>query len=116
QHGMLLECRGAANFDGASAALADPVFDRARPGADGPEGVLDEMIAPEAGDFVDYVDQPYWPTSEDLPADGPYLVYLVGWQREITPTEYPGLLEPALDGLDTTTRWQSVWQVRALPG
>ena len=32
----------------------------------------------------------------------------------MTPTEYPGLLEPALGGLDTTTRWQTVWQVRVL--
>ena len=115
QFGKLLECHGSSNFDGADPALSDPVFDRARQGAAGSEGVLDEMISPAAGDFVDYMDQPYWPTPEALPGDGTHLVYVVGWQREITPTEVPGLLEPALGGLDTTTRWQTVWQVRVLP-
>jgi hypothetical protein len=115
QSGRLLECHGSANFDGADASLPDPVFDRARPGTDGPEGVLDEMIAPPEGDYVDYFNQPYWPTPDDLPDDGTHLVYVVGWQREITPTELPEMLEPALDGLDTTTRWQTVWQVRVLP-
>ncbi len=113
--GVGYENHGAANFDGEDASLPDPVFDRARPGSDGPEGVLDEMISPEAGDFVAYADQPYWPTPDPLPLDGTYLVYLVGWKRELTPTEMPGLLEPALGGLDTTTRWQNAWQVRVLP-
>jgi Family of unknown function (DUF6519)/Right handed beta helix region len=114
--GMLLECHGTANFDGTDPTRPDPVFDRARIAEDGPVGVLDEMIAPEAGDYVDYAQQPYWPTPEDLPGEGAYLAYLVAWQREITPTEAPALLEPALGGLDTTTRWQTVWQVRALAG
>lgn len=113
--GKVLACLGWANFDGAAPLLPDPVFDRARPGTDGPEGVLDEMIAPSSGDFVDYFDQPYWPTPEALPEDGTQLVYVVSWQRVLTPTEFPELLEPALDGLDTTTRWQTVWQVRVLP-
>lgn len=115
QYGKLLECHGSGNFTDGDASLPEPVFDRARPGSSGPEGVLDEMIAPAAGDFVDYFEQPYWPTPEALPEQGVHLVYLVGWQREVTPTEFTGLLEPALDGLDTTTRWQSVWQVRVLP-
>jgi hypothetical protein len=113
-YGILLECHGSGNFDGGDASLPDPVFDRARPGSGGPEGVLDEMIASPAGDFIDYFDQPYWRTPQELPQAGTHLVYVVSWQREITPTEFTGLLEPALDGLDTTTRWQSVWQVRVL--
>lgn len=112
--GMLCEHFGSANFDGSDESLPGPVFDRARPGDDGPEGVLDEMIAPEDGDFTDYLNQPYWPTPDALPDGGPALIYLVAWQREVTPTEMPGLLEPALDGLETTTRWQTVWQVRVL--
>lgn len=115
QYGKLLECHGSANFDDGDTSLPDPIFDRTRPGAGGPEGVLDEMIAPPAGDYIDYFDQPYWPTPQELPQAGTHLVYIVSWQREITPTEFTGLLEPALDGLDTTTRWQSVWQVRVLP-
>ena len=123
--GVPYENHGAADFTGEDPSLPGPVFDRGRPpeggagsdgGVEGPEGVLDEMIAPEAGDFVDYLEQPYWPTPEALPEDGPYLVYLVGWRRAVTPTECPELLEPALGGLDTTTRWQNVWQVRTLAG
>lgn len=113
--GVSYQNRGLANFDGGQPARPDPVFDRARSGDDGPEGVLDEMIAPEGGDYLPYEDQPYWPTPDAVPGDGTHLVYLVGWQREVAPTEAPELLEPALGGLDTTTRWQSVWQVRVLP-
>ncbi|MEX0348089.1 MAG: DUF6519 domain-containing protein [Paracoccaceae bacterium] len=113
--GMTCESFGFANFDGSDPTRPDPVFDRARPGPDGPQGVLDEMIAPPEGDFTDYMLQPHWPTPEPLPADGRYMVYLVGWQREVTATEMPELLDPALGGLDSATRWQTVWQVRVLP-
>lgn len=115
--GMLLECHGAANFPGSGDDdFADPVFDRAREGTDGPGGVLDELISQESDDFLPYDRQPYWPNPEALPeGNGPHLVYLVAWQREVTPLEEPDLLEPALGGIDTTTRWQTVWQVRVLP-
>ena len=113
--GMLIECHGSANFTGTEPALPDPVFDRAREGDAGPEGVLDEMISPEAGDFVSYDAQPYWPVPDPLPGeDAVHLAYVVAWQREVTPAENPDLLEPALGGIDTTTRWQTVWQVRLL--
>ncbi len=115
--GMLLECHGAANFPGSGDDdFADPIFDRARQGSDGSEGVLDELISQEADDFLPYNRQPYWPNPEALPdGNGPHLAYLVAWQREVTPLEEPDLLEPALGGIDTTTRWQTVWQVRVLP-
>ena len=115
--GMLLECHGAANFPGSgNTTMDDPVFDRARDGTDGPEGVLNEPISPASGDFLAYEDQPYWRTPDSMPeGNGPHLVYLVAWQREVTPLEEPKLLEPALNGIDTTTRWQTVWQVRVLP-
>ena len=116
-HGMLLECHGSANFSGAEPALPNPVFDRSRPDStepvlNGPEGVLDELISPPEGDFVNYLDQPYWPTPGDLPFGQTAVAYVVAWQREVTPIEAPDLLEPALGGVDTTTRWQTVWQVR----
>jgi hypothetical protein len=43
---------------------------------------------------------------------GRYLVYLDVWERHVTALEDPGLLEPALGGVDTATRTQVVWQVR----
>lgn len=117
--GMLLECHGAANYAGSNDAFSDPVFDRSRanttnPAENGPEGVLDELIPPPEGDFLNYLDQPYWPLPVPLPEDGVALAYVVAWQREVTPIEAPALLDPALGGIDTTTRWQTVWQVRLL--
>jgi hypothetical protein len=44
---------------------------------------------------------------------GQELAYLDVWQRELTVVEDPSVLEPAL-GVDTCTRIQTVWQVRAL--
>ena len=113
--GVCYQNHGLADFFGTEPGQPSPVFDRARIGPDGAEGVLDEMIAPAAGDYLPYALQPYWPVPDPLPGPGTHLAYLVGWQREVTPTEMPELLEPALGGLDTTTRWQSVWQVRILP-
>jgi len=67
---------------------------------------------------VPYSDQPYLPSP--LPPALPGtpgttdLAYIDVWQREVTVLEDPGLREIALGGPDTTTRVQSVWQVRAL--
>ncbi|MCL4798489.1 MAG: hypothetical protein KJ025_02820 [Burkholderiales bacterium] len=61
-----------------------------------------------------YDAQPYLPEPPALPGGGPHLVYLKVWQRERTAVEDPRLVEPAL-GVDTTTRLQTVWQVRVLP-
>lgn len=44
--------------------------------------------------------------------DGTYLVYLDAWLRSVTALDDPQLLEPALDGLDTTTRMRTMAQVR----
>jgi Family of unknown function (DUF6519) len=115
--GMLIECHGAANFpESGDTDFPAPVFDRGREETDGPEGVLDELISAESGDFLPYDRQPYWPVPNPLPQSaGPHLAYVVAWQREVTPLENPALLEPALGGIDTATRWQTVWQVRVLP-
>jgi len=65
-----------------------------------------------------YNDQPYLPAP--LPpalaaaANTTDLIYLDVWQREVTVLEDPSIREIALGGPDTTTRIQSVWQVRAL--
>jgi hypothetical protein len=67
---------------------------------------------------VPYSNQPYLPAP--LPpalaaAPGASdLIYIDVWQREVTVLEDPSLREIALGGPDTTTRIQSVWQVRAL--
>ena len=42
------------------------------------------------------------------------LVYLDVWERHVSAVEDPTLLDPALNGLDTTTRLQTVFQVRVL--
>lgn len=79
-----------------------------------------------------YFNQPYCPTPddeyfepvEDCPPeqlvppkrlrDGAYLVYLVAWQRERNYLDDPLIQEVALGGPDTTTRLQTVWQVKLL--
>jgi hypothetical protein len=97
-------------------AANPPVFDRARLDGGRAVGVLDEPISPAAGDFLAYDAQPYLPGAPPLPdGAGPHLVYLEVWRREVTPLKDPDLLDPALGGLDTATRWQAVWQVRVLP-
>lgn len=63
---------------------------------------------------IPYDAQPYWPDPPELPDGGPHLAYLKVWQREVTSIEDPRLVEKAL-GVDTTTRLQTVWQVRVLP-
>ncbi len=64
---------------------------------------------------VAYDRQPFLPSPPTLP-DPPYLVYLDVWKRDVTAVEDPSLLDPALEGRDTTTRVQVVWQVKALAG
>ncbi|MFC1457159.1 DUF6519 domain-containing protein [Microvirga arabica] len=93
-----------------------PIFDRSRLDSDGRAvGVLDETISREPGDFIDYMVQPYLPAAPALPSTvGPHLVYLDVWNREVTPLKDRRLLEPALNGIDTATRTQTVWQVRVL--
>jgi hypothetical protein len=111
--GMLLECHGrAAGFPGVTGNGPAPVLDRARQTSGAPTGVLDEPIAPEPGDFLPYSQQPYWPVPAPLPTGGRHLAYLVGWEREVTALHDPALLEPALGGIDSTTRIQNAWQVR----
>ena len=74
-----------------------------------------------AEDVPTYRHQPFYPPllasfpPPALPAAGDAVVYLDVWQREITYVEDPNLLDVALGGADTTTRLQTVWQVRVDP-
>ena len=78
---------------------------------------------------VNFLKQPYYPNPEQYfsavtsppssPAhgklqDGTYIAYLDAWQREVNHWDDPNILEPALGGPDTTTRLQTVWQVKLL--
>ncbi len=62
--------------------------------------------------------QPYWPDAalpETTSAADRWVIYLDVWERHLSGREAPAILEPALDGMDTTTRTQAVWQVKAWP-
>jgi len=64
-----------------------------------------------------YLEQPYFPNVSEiapLPTSGFAIAYLDVWQREVTHVMQPDMIEPAV-GIDTTTRWQTVWQVKVLP-
>jgi uncharacterized protein DUF6519 len=64
-------------------------------------------------DPVRYDTQPYLPSAPALPTAGRHLVYLDVWNRDVRHLEQPDLTDSAL-GVDTTSRVQTVWQVRAL--
>ena len=103
-HGLLAENHGLAPF----------AFDMGveKPDGSGAVGVLGEAIGSAT---VPYDSQPHFPAPEPLPdGNGPHLVYLDVWQREVSYLEDQGLLEKALGGVDTTVRRQTVWQVRVL--
>lgn len=89
------------------------------------EGLLCEL---EPNGVTTYKNQPYYP-SPDVSlfgaltspvtsppgiglADGSYIVYLKAWQREINYLDDPYIQEKALGEADTTTRLQTVWQVK----
>jgi len=76
--------------------------------------VFDPILAePTHSGPVEYTAQPYWPTPDPLPEAGPHVVFLDVWDREVTALQAPDLVETAI-GVDTTTRTQTVWQVRLL--
>jgi hypothetical protein len=65
-----------------------------------------------------YNAQPHLPNPPSIEAEEGRvdLVYLDVWQRHITAIEDRDLLEEALGGADTTTRLQTVWQVKVRLG
>ncbi len=75
------------------------------------DGILCENDA-----TVRFTHQPHYPKATLTPHKAiVYLAYLDVWQRGVTVHEDPSLREAALGGLDTTTRMQTIWQVRLLP-
>ena len=58
-------------------------------------------------------DQPYGAGPVTVTPQVRSLVYLDVWRREITHLQDPGLIESAVN-IDTTTRYQTAWQVRIL--
>lgn len=75
---------------------------------------FDPVLAEQRGQTsLAYNAQPYFPAPPALPSGGPHLAYLEVWQRELTYVQRPDLVESAV-AVDTTTRWQTVWQVRLL--
>ncbi|HUI06052.1 MAG TPA: DUF6519 domain-containing protein [Verrucomicrobiae bacterium] len=75
---------------------------------------FDPVLAEQRGTLpLPFNEQPYQPQASAPARGGPHLVYLDVWQREVTYLEQPELFEKAV-GVDTTTRLQTVWQVRVL--
>jgi hypothetical protein len=72
------------------------------------DGILAELFPDET---ASYFKQPFFPDPPPLPQGGA-VVFLDLWNREVTYIEDPSLLDPALGGVDTATRVQSVWQLR----
>lgn len=82
--------------------------------------VFDSLLSePGFSGKIPYASQPYPPDSPDspgppaLPTSGRHLVYLDVWNREVTHLEQPDLVEGAV-GVETSSRLQTVWQVRVL--
>lgn len=75
------------------------------------DGLMAEILD---GENFTYANQPFFPIPPPLNTIvGPNgIVYLDVWEREITYIQDPNLLEKALGGPDTTTRIQTVWQVK----
>jgi hypothetical protein len=75
---------------------------------------FDAVLVEQTGTLaIPYDRQPYLPVAPQLSLVGSYLIYIDVWQREVTYLERPDLVEQAV-AFDTTTRKQTVWQVRAL--
>lgn len=75
------------------------------------DGLLAEILEGEPAPR--YSAQPFYPAPPPLGGlSGNAVVYLDVWEREVTSVEDPELLEKALGGPDTTTRVQTVWQVK----
>jgi Family of unknown function (DUF6519) len=99
--GLLVENHGAttATFDRALAELSN----------------MPQTSPPAPEIDIPFANQPYLPNpaAAFLPGNGPFVIYLDAWQREVTYLQDPDLVEKAL-GVDTTGRLQTVWQVKML--
>jgi len=64
-------------------------------------------------------DQPYAPAPDDSGGDwnkppGSFALWLDVWERHLSALEAPQIADAALNGVDTASRAQTVWQVRML--
>ncbi|KAB7743197.1 hypothetical protein GA707_13830 [Nostocoides sp. F2B08] len=71
--------------------------------------------------WTTYSEQLGYPFGEDTAVDNllgvdNMLIYLDVWERHLAAAERPELLDAALDGLDTSTRSELVWQVKVSRG
>lgn len=68
-------------------------------------------------DRIPTTDQPDFPGAPEMPdpAIDPYILYADVWERSLTALEDPGLRDAALNGADTTTRTQTMLQVKVCP-
>jgi len=80
------------------------------------DGILCELETRSPGERITYTNQPDHPNPPRIePSNGRTdLVYLDVWKRHITAIEDPDIREVALGGPDTTTRLQTVAQVKVL--
>ncbi|MFJ2865884.1 DUF6519 domain-containing protein [Kitasatospora sp. NPDC087314] len=86
-------------------------------------GTLVESPPPPSGETAGWPlgNQPHLRALDGTPAvtepaaTGRYAVLLDVWTHHVTADERAALLESALGGPDTTTRAQTVWQVRLIP-
>lgn len=75
--------------------------------------------APASGlseaDAFDYQQQADFPAPPDRPASDPFQLYLDVWERSVIALEDPALRDAGLHGADTTTRTQTMAQVKWAP-
>ncbi|MDJ0837675.1 MAG: DUF6519 domain-containing protein [Acidobacteriota bacterium] len=62
--------------------------------------------------FSNQGDLPGFSIESEMPESGIYLAYLEAWEQMITPVQDPQLIEPALNGMETSVRARIVKQVR----
>lgn len=73
---------------------------------------VDGMLCGSAGPVPFHAQPGRLPAAE--PESAARLLYLEAWERHVNAYQAPGFHEVALGDIDTTTRAQVVWQVRAL--
>lgn len=78
------------------------------------EAVFDPLLGePCFTQPVTWQQQPWGREDEKLPSSGRHIVFLDVWNRELTHLEQTDLVETAV-GVETSSRLQTVWQVRVL--
>lgn len=101
--GMLAECHGGPSDEPMRKQL-DPLL---------AEPTFPEVLSYDTQPFFTPLKLPSAVNPPALPTSGKHLVYLDVWEREVTHIEQPELVEVAVN-VETSSRKQVVWQVRAL--